>query len=197
MLSISIKISTKAQAWYMDFAIALFLFAFTLAVYFSYTNNFQNKEEDSLDIILTDAKAISSSLTLSGYPKNWDNMTVIRIGIADEQKVNSTKVSLFKRISYAKTKKIFGTIYDYFVFFTNSKGEVLNVNGVCGVGYPLINTSYNIQSAYYYSDEADSFLKKFMNETFHADIYFGDDASDLSDINGLITNLNKYKFFII
>ena len=56
--------STKAQAWYMDFAIALLLFIFTLVVYFSYTTNFQSQDKGDLDIMLTDAKAISSSLVL-------------------------------------------------------------------------------------------------------------------------------------
>src|SRR3989338_8449780 len=120
--------STKAQAWYMDFAIALLLFTFTLVVYFSYTNNFQKQEKGNLDAMVKDAKAISSSLVLSGYPVDWKNETVIRIGVADEQQLNATKVKEFKRMDYNMTRKIFATPYNYFIFFINENGEVLNVN---------------------------------------------------------------------
>ena len=182
--------NSKSQAWYMDFAIALLLFIFTLVVYFSYTNNFQKQEKGGLDDMLTDAKAISSSLTLSGYPANWDNTTVIRVGIADEQKVNATKLKSFKQLNYSRTKTNFGTIYDYFVFFVNDRGEVLNINGICGVGEPLINVSYNIKSAYYYSDDDDSFLKDFMSQTFDADIY-------KDSMDELVSNLSKYNLLVM
>ena len=180
----------------MDFAIALLLFTFTLIVYFSYTNNFQKEEQGDLNSIISDAKAISSSLTLSGYPSNWDNTTVVRIGIADDQRLNVTKLKIFKQLNYSQAKKKFGTFYDYFVFFTNNKGEVLNINGICGVGQPLVNVSYNIKSAYYYSSQSDKFLKDFMNDVFTADIYFGNDGNNVNDIDGLMSNLSKYGFIV-
>ena len=181
----------------MDFAIALLLFTFTVAVYFSYTNNFQKDEHGDLNSIISDAKAISSSLTLSGYPSNWDNTTVIRIGIADEQRINATKLKNFKNLNYSQTKKKFGTAYDYFVFFTNNNGDVLNLRGICGVGSQNILASYNIKSAYYYQDPSDSFLKNFMNQTFYADIYFKDTANDIYGLYGLISNLSKYGFVVM
>ncbi|MBS3114074.1 hypothetical protein J4448_03155 [Candidatus Woesearchaeota archaeon] len=181
----------------MDFAIALLLFTFTLVVYFSYTTNFQKQEKGELNTLLTDAKAMSSSLTLSGYPANWDNTTVIRIGIADEQKVNATKVKSFKQLNYTITKKKFGTVYDYVVFFVNEKGEIININGVCAIGYPSVNVSYNIKSAYYYQDPADSFLKDFMNNVFKADIYFDDQNNDIYGLDGLMSNLSKYSLVVI
>ena len=189
--------SRASQAWYMDFAIALLLFTFTLIVYFSYTNNFQKEEKGELNDLLTDAKAISSSLALPGYPYNWNNETVLRIGIADDQKINLTKLKYAKQLNYSFTKKNFATIYDYFIFFVNENGEVLNINGICGVGNLLINVTYNIKSAYYYQDSADSFLKDFMKDTFKADIYFGDNPSDMNDIDSLVSNLSKYGFLVI
>ena len=181
---------SKAQTLYIDFTIGLLLFTFTLIAYINYTNNFQNDEGSGLDIMLTDAKAISSSLTLSGYPSNWDNATVIRIGIADEQRVNSTKLNYFKHLNYTNTKTKFGTIYDYFIFFINDNGEILNMHGVCGIGHPLINLTYNLNSAYYYKLDSDSFLKDFMIQTFKADVYKDDIAS-------LSSNINKYQFLVI
>ena len=182
--------SRKAQAWYMDFAIGLLLFFFTIVIYMSYTDNLQNQDKGELDDMLTDARAISSSLILSGYPTDWNNKTVIRIGIADDQRINATKLKLFKSLNYTMTKKIFPTPYDYFVFFMNDKGQVLNIYGICGVGNFLVNITYDIKSAYYYQDPADSILKDFMNQTFKADIYF-------NDISNFASNLSKYGFIVM
>lgn len=174
----------------MDFAVGLLLFTFTLVVYFSYTNNFQSQDKGSLDLMLKDAKSISSSLALEGYPDDWSNLTAIRIGIADDQKVNATKVKRLKQLNYATGKKKFATSYDYFVYFVNSNGDVLNINGVCGSGYPLINLTYNIKSAYYYQDPDDSFMLNFMSNTFKADIYE-------DDIDGLVASLSEYNFLVM
>ena len=182
--------NSKSQAWFMDFSIGLLLFTFTLVIYFSYTNNFSGTEKGALDLMIKDAKSISASLALDGYPDDWSNQTVIRIGIADDQNVNGTKLKRLKQLNYTSSKNKFATTYDYFVYFVNNNGEVLNVNGVCGSGYPLINLSYNIKSAYYYQDPADSFMLGFMNHTFKADIY--DD-----DISGLAVNLSKYDFLVM
>ena len=125
----------------MDFIIALLLFTFTVAVYFSYTNNFQTEDQGEINSMISDAKAISSSLTLSGYPSSWDNTTVIRIGIADDQRINATKLKNFKQLNYSLTKKKFGTVYDYFVFFVGNNGSILNISDVCGVGSPLVSAA--------------------------------------------------------
>ena len=132
----------KAQAWYADFAIGLLLFFFTTVIYFGYTDNFQKQDRSELSDMLTDARAVSSSLILSGYPNDWNGSTVVRIGISDDQRLNATKLQLFSALNYTLTKRRFATPYEYFVFFANNKGEVLNVSGVCGVGSPLVNTSY-------------------------------------------------------
>lgn len=133
---------------------------------------------------------MSTSLTLPGYPIDWANDTVIRIGVTDNQKLNLSKLKLFKKLNYTSTKNLFATYYDYFVYFVNDKNEVLNIDGICGVGYPLITTTYNTKSAYYYSSESDSFLKDFMNHTFNADIYF-------NDIGTLASNLSSYTFVVM
>src|SRR3989344_2082391 len=180
----------KSQAWYMDFAVALLLFTFTLVVYFSYTNNFQKQEYGSINMLVKDAKSISSSLAVEGYPDDWTNSTVIRVGIADNQKLNATKVKRLRQLNYSVSKRKLGTVYDYFVFFANENDEVLNVNSVCGAGYPLISTTYNIKSAYYYQDSSDDFLKDFMADTFGADVYD-------EDIDSLVANLSKYDFVVM
>ena len=189
--------SSRAQAWYMDFGIGLLLFLFTLLVYFNYTNNIQKQEKGELNAMLSDAKGISSSLTLKGFPLDWNSTNVIRIGISDDQKVNTTKLKSFKQLNYSVAKKKFGTIYDYFIFFVNENDGVLNIYGICGVGHPLVNTSFKVKSAYYYQYPADSFLRNFMLNNFKSDIYFSDNPQDIDDIDSLVSNLSKYKLILM
>lgn len=194
----SIKfMSRSAQAWYMDFAIALLLFTFTLVVYYSYTNNFQKQDKGGLDNLITDAKAVSSSLALPGYPPGWDNATVLRIGIADEQAINATKVKKFKQYGYNASKRKFGTQYDFVVFFIDGKYQVININGVCAIGFPAINSTYFTKSAYYYQDEEDAFLKSFMINSLKADIYFDDQSDGIYSLQGLISNISKYGLIVL
>ena len=111
--------NSKAQAWYMDFAVAMLLFTFTLTVYFGYTNNVQKQDKGALDLMIKDAESISNSLALEGYPDYWNNETVVRIGIADEQELNGTKVKSLKKMNYALAKRKFATPFDYFVYFVD------------------------------------------------------------------------------
>ena len=68
----STDMQKKAQAWYADFAIGLLLFFFTLVIYIGYNDNFQKQSMGELKDMITDARAVSSSLILSGYHNDWD-----------------------------------------------------------------------------------------------------------------------------
>ena len=125
--------SRSSQAWYMDFTVALLLFALTLVVYFSYANNFQKEEKGGLNDLIKNAEAISSSLALGGYPNNWSNATVVMIGIADEHRLNETKMKRFSELRYNDTRKKFATSYDYFAFAEGSNKSLIKFGIECGV----------------------------------------------------------------
>ncbi|MDP3765693.1 MAG: hypothetical protein Q8R04_04205 [Nanoarchaeota archaeon] len=178
----------------MDFAIALLLFTFTLVVYFSYTTNFQKQEQGDLNAMLTDAKAISSSLTLSGYPNDWDNITVVRIGMADEQKLNESKMRHFSELEYNDTKRRFATIYDYFVFLEGENKSLINFGTKCGVGNSSINVTKKFKRAGYFrqaelqmEDEIDRLEAK-----LGIDIY-----RDWASASALLINISKYNFVLL
>ena len=188
---------SKGQAWFTDFAIGMLLFAFTLAIYFGYTNNFSREQSGEFNDMMSEAKSVSSSLVLAGYPSGWNNANVARIGIADEYGLNVTKLKALSAMRYNDTKKKLSTRYEYSIFFEDESGNPLTIGGICGAGYLLSNISYSVKSAYYYSDEDDKSLKGFMNSTFNADIYFGDNSKNQNDIDSLINNITKYKLIII
>jgi len=186
----------KAQIWFTDFVIGTLIFTVTLIVYYSYIANISKQDTLVAEDLIGNAEFVSTSLLLSGFPNDWDNTTVQSIGITnDNQRINKTKILNFEKLPYNKTKKLLGTIYDYFVFFTNENDTLINVEGICGIGEPSVNVSFGIKAAYYYSDEDDSFLKSFMKDKFDADVYKkGLAGIDLPDF---INNINNYTLVVM
>ena len=113
-------------------------FLFFTCLFFTQTSNFQSKEEGTLAKTVSDAQSISSQLLLSGYPTDWTNTTVLRIGIADNNLLNITKLNQFHSLDYTFSRIKFGTTNDYLVFFADSNNTVLNINGTCGTGKPSV-----------------------------------------------------------
>ena len=175
----------------MDFTIGILIFLFTLGIYFGYTANFEKQEGGSIGKVLNSAQAISSSLVLSGFPKDWNSSNVIRIGISDDQRINSSKLQKFRGLNYSKTKNSFSTPYNYAVYFANKDGEVLNIDGTCSIGSSNVTTNFNTRSAYYYHDISNSYLKDFMENVFKADVYVN------TEISQLASNVNNYGFILM
>ena len=192
---------TKAQIWFTDFVIGILIFSFALISYYTYTTNISKQDTSAMDQLVTDIKTVSTSLTTEGFPSDWNANTVIRIGFTDNSnRIDNTKFDEFNKIDYNKTKKLLGTIYDYFLFFVNESGDVQNVEGYCGTGLGTVNVSLDINAAYYYeNDDGEQFLKSYMvEEEFDAIPYCdgGPKCSDLS-FTDFIAEINNYDFVVV
>ncbi len=200
------RITNKAQVWFMDFVIAMTIFSLVLVLYYTYTTNISKQDTIVREDLISDAKTIASSLTSSGYPFGWNSNNVIRIGLTDSNnKLDSAKFREFTEIGYNRSKRLIGIISDYFVFFTNESGEVQNIEGFCGIGGYGVNTSYDIKAAYYYEgdtaggESGEDYLKSFMEDTFHATIYC-EKASKCSTplyFDDFIEDIDDYEFIVV
>ena len=130
----------KAQAWGFDLMIATVIFLGALLALFIYTLNLPSEREESFKNLAYEGKLITDSLLTEGYPANWDENTVVRIGILSDGKVNDTKLLMFRDLvlsDYVKTKTLFNVADDYYVYFLN---EVMaNNQPITGIGQPAIN----------------------------------------------------------
>ena len=114
-------------------------------IYYKNITNLSDQDEELLDDLLIDAKLISNSLMSSGYQTNWNSDNVERIGITDNNRVSESKLAEFSKISYKESKKLFGTVYDFYVFFTDRDNNVVQINSSLeGIGKPGVNST-NIQ----------------------------------------------------
>ncbi len=125
--------------------VAVLIFGAAILIYYKAVTNLSEQDEALLDDLLIDAKTISGSLMSMGYPYNWSKDNVVRIGISDDNRINETKLEQFSRIPYKDSRKLFGTIYDYYVFFRDRNNNIMPFNeSLEGIGKPGVNST-NIQ----------------------------------------------------
>ena len=147
---ISTKISTKAQVWYADFVFAVSIFIVSVIFYFIVTSNLSNSGSDIQANLLKEAEIASNALKSPGFPLNWDNETVVRPGLSNDQvEISSSKVIAAANISYSAMKTLLGISYDFHLFFTDTKGNPVYINGTCGLGYPGIAQCGNLSQVKY------------------------------------------------
>ena len=109
----------KAQAWGTDLIIAFMIFSFTLVFFYFYSFNYSNETEDILQTLTYEGNFIADSLLSPGYPASWDESNVVEIGLTTDGKINQTKLENFYSFAqndYERTKRVFGTKYDYYFF---------------------------------------------------------------------------------
>jgi hypothetical protein len=194
------SVGKKSQVWITDFAIGLVIFSLVLISYYSYTSNISKQDTNSLVDLIYDSKSIASSLMSQGHPFGWKSNNVTLIGITDGNgKIDKKNFLEFTKLNYNTTKKIFGTTQEYFLFFTNTSGDVQNIEGFCGTGNSLINSSFNLSAAYMYEKPGEEeFLMAFMKNTFDADTYCSKEQScQGTSLDEFISNINNYQFIVV
>ena len=127
----------KAQAWGIDLMVAVAIFSMGIIIFYVYSLNNYNETEEEIEKLFYDGKLISNLILSEGHPEDWNNETVIQIGILNNNKINQTKLEKFYNLSqtnYQKTKELFSTKYDYYFFLENN--ITINSQTVEGIGKP-------------------------------------------------------------
>ncbi len=130
----------KAQMFGTDLMIASIIFFIGIIAFFMYSLNSPNEAQENIDSLIYDGGIIADSILSDGYPQNWNQDNVIKIGILDNNKINQTKLENFYELTinnYDKTKSIFNTKFDYYLFLNNDM--VIDSQTISGFGKPGIN----------------------------------------------------------
>lgn len=184
----------SGQAWYGDFAVALLVFIIGLVVYHTFTLNISGGDRAFFEEISLDAQTVSSNLLLTGEPFNWDRYNVVTIGLTgNDQTIKHEKITEFAALNYTESRKLLGTTFEYFLFFVDKDGIPKNVEGVCGVGSELINSSYSEKTAYYQSVGGSTRLRSFMENVMMSDMYL---EGGLNDLSVLVPIIDTYSLVV-
>jgi len=110
--------SKKAQSWGFDIMIAVMIFSVGLVFFYFFSTNSSQDTEEVLENLNYEGNNIADSLLSSGFPEDWNNFDVIRIGITDGNSVNETKLQRFYELAssnYSRTKSIFNINSNYYI----------------------------------------------------------------------------------
>jgi len=144
-------ISTKAQTWYLDFVVGVFIFMVCIVLYYKFVPNLESQEVESLKDTYYEAATLADSLMTEGYPANWTTQDVQRIGLIGSRGINRSKVLMFGNLSYGKTKDLLNLRSDYAVTFTWLNNTRLNISNRSVIGHPaaeLINGKLSVNRDY-------------------------------------------------
>ena len=126
--------SKKSQVWFTDLFMAMVIFSVALLLYMKVSSNLSDTDDRQLEELKADSAFIAESLVGTGYPDGWNSSNAEKIGLTDGgQILNTSKVSAAAAINYTTLKVLFGTRNDFFAFFQDKDGNVLNL-GSCGTG---------------------------------------------------------------
>ncbi|MGV8168780.1 MAG: hypothetical protein ACP5N3_01875 [Candidatus Nanoarchaeia archaeon] len=132
----------KAQVWTLDFVTGLLMFIVILFLALAVIrNNLANTS--NYESALRDSDHISAMLVGEGFPNDWNSSNVIIPGIAENNRINFTKLNSFDELTYEKQKLLFQNTGDFLFYFYN--GTVIN-ESKCFWGYPLAGCNLAIPS---------------------------------------------------
>jgi len=129
----------KAQAWGFDLVIGSILFIVGIIAFYIYALNAPEQGQEILNTLSYNGNLVANSLLSEGFPDNWNQNDVTRIGILNDNRINETKLEKFYTLhlnNYQRTKSLFNIKYEYFVNLSGSGQFVLlsDSTPISGIG---------------------------------------------------------------
>ncbi len=119
----------KAQVWYTDFILGLLIFTVTATMVFKFAVDNSLIDTGSSELA-AEAQALSEDLMGTGYPEDWDQDSIIRIGITDgEHVLDKSKLAMLSGLvnsSYDRIRIMSGLTRDFQVEFRDRDGNLLS-----------------------------------------------------------------------
>ena len=133
VLSKNLSNKKSGQVWTIDFIAGLLLF--TIVIIITIKVAFQMAPSQSSIIDYRDAVHLSDALLSQGYPENWTESYVLLPGIAENNRIDDTKLSQIKNLNYSTVKSLLHVTSDY-IFFIRYETDIINT-GQCIYGYAV------------------------------------------------------------
>ncbi len=134
-----IPVSKRSQAWGIDLTVGAIIFFSAILIFFIYSVNHSGEAKENLEGLSYEGDVLFSNILSEGYPQNWNEANVVKLGILDNGRINQTKLEMFYNLAYnnyTRTKSIFNLRHDYYFYFTNMS---INSTVMNGIGKPETN----------------------------------------------------------
>lgn len=131
---VSIKLNKSAQVFTFDFIIGLIMFVIIMVIAGKQLINILPSNEYSQ--LYDENVYFSNTLLQPGHPYDWNTSNVLIPGIAENNRLDASKLSDFSTFTYDQSKSFFHITNEY-VFYFKTDTAILPINGVCSHGYSL------------------------------------------------------------
>ena len=116
-------IQKRGQAWGFDLIIAGVIFSAGIVGFYFYSINYPAEGRQSLESLFYEGNVIADNLLSTGFPKDWTKLTLVKIGLTTDGKINDTKLEYFNDIvaatgGYEQSKILLNTKYEYYLNFS-------------------------------------------------------------------------------
>lgn len=106
-----------------------------IAFYLNYSPNLGTDENIKRGKLISEGTKISGTLISSGVPQNWNESTVIVIGLTENNiRLNETKFLQACNLTTEFLKQSLGVDDEFYVELQNSSRDTLNISAKCGFG---------------------------------------------------------------
>jgi len=136
-------VKKHGQSFFWDFVVGATIFTIMIILFLKYNNMF-DKEGDSMATAVEEAKVVAESLVTAGYPNNWTQDDVGKIGISNGKgRIVQGKLDSFININaddYDNSRFLLSITHDYIIFFKDKNNNIVEMptdNGtITAVGKP-------------------------------------------------------------
>jgi hypothetical protein len=139
----------KSQTWTTEFMLAFLIFSSAAIISVKLISTiYQNNNFGDL---MKESETISENLFSDGYPSNWTNATVFKVGFLTNHSIDTRKLQQYYILSYSNTKRLMGVNKNYYVAFRNKDNSLSLFNTIgatsdpaagCGYGHPAVVATY-------------------------------------------------------
>lgn len=128
---------TKGQAITLDFVTGLFIIITALII--TTTIFITNQKNSTFDETRRATITATELLMSEGYPEDWNETTIIKLGLLTNNKLNQTKLEQASNLDYEDLKTALHTKKNLY-FYLKNKTTIQNITA-CGYGDPDITTN--------------------------------------------------------
>jgi len=149
---ISRKNNKKSQVWTIEFIISFLLFISVVLMSVKLISGIYSN--DALRTLQRESEFVSQYLLSEGYPSDWSNATLIRLGLTTNKSLDAAKLQNLYSLDYLKARDSLGIRSNYFIYFSNSSGNIplfyiinnsISEADGCGYGYTGVIKQYSNQ----------------------------------------------------
>lgn len=124
--------------------------------FFVRMNALELHQQTDLNGLVIEAQDISNELMSPGYPPAWTSANVIRVGVVENERVNSSRLDALAELNYTALRKLLRVTNEFFVFIEQGNGCLVPFGGGYGAGNPAVSvpasacvakTSINLDAA--------------------------------------------------